>query len=84
MHSSSARTPKSQPAAEQPSKEECQNSPKKDTPSPRANEKPQQDGRKGAINFKIKPHTCQRLWESTNKTSCAPGPGKGAMGPRRE
>ena len=83
MHSS-VRTPKSQLAAEQPSKEECWNPPKKDTPSPRANEKPQQGGRKGAIALKIKPHTCQRLWEGTNKTLCAPGPGKGAVTPRRE
>ena len=34
--------------------------PKKDTPAPRAKEKLQQDGRRGTIVFKIKPHTYQR------------------------
>jgi len=31
------------------------------TPHPRAKEKPQQGGRRGAIAFKIKPDTHQRL-----------------------
>ena len=31
-------------------------------------EKPQQDDRRGAIAFRIKPHTCQRCSEGTNKT----------------
>ena len=47
---------------------------KKDIPHPRAKEKPQQDGRRGKIAFGIKPHTCQRCSEGSNKTSCAPGP----------
>ena len=71
MHSSSpARTPKLQLAAEQPSTEECWIPPKKDTPRPRAKEKPQKDGKRGEIGIRIKPHTCQRHLEGSNK-SCA-------------
>ena len=33
----------------------------------------QQDGRKGEIAFRLKPHTCQRCLEGSNKTLCAPG-----------
>ena len=40
----------------------------------RAKEKPQQDGKRGEIVFRIKPHTCQRWLEGSNKTLCAPGP----------
>ena len=47
---------------------------KKDTPCPRAKEKPQQESRRGKITFRIKPHTCQRCSEGLNKTLCAPGP----------
>ena len=71
MHSSSAKKPKSQLAAEQPTGEYWI-PPKKDTPHWRAKEKPQQDGRRGAILFKIKSHTHQRCLEGANKTSCAP------------
>ena len=42
----------------------------KDIPHPRAKEKPQQDGRRGEIMFRIKPHTCQSCSEGSNKT-CA-------------
>ena len=45
---------------------------KKDTPHPRAKKKPQQDGRRGEIMFRIKPHTCQRCWEGSNKILCTP------------
>ena len=38
-----------------------------DTPFPRAKEKPQQDGRRGEIEFRIKPLTCQRCSEGSNK-----------------
>ena len=71
--SSSARTPKLQLTAEQPSTGECWIPPKKDTPHPRTKEKPQQDGRRGKIGFRIKPRTCQRCSEDSNKTLCAPG-----------
>ena len=47
---------------------------KKNTQCPRAKEKPWQDGRRGKITFRIKPHTRQRLSEGSNKTLCAPGP----------
>ena len=47
---------------------------KKDTPHQRTKEKPQQDGRRGETAFRIKPHTCQRCSEGSNKTLCAPGP----------
>ena len=45
----------------------------KDTPCPRAKEKPQQDGRKGEITFRIKYHTHQRHSEGSDKTLCTPG-----------
>ena len=74
MHSfSSARTPKLQLTAEQPLTGECWIPPKKDTTRPRAKEKPQQDGRRGEILFRIKPHTYQRHSEGSNKTLCTPG-----------
>ena len=38
-----------------------------DTPCPRAKEKPQQDGRRGEIAFRIKLHTRQRRSEGSNK-----------------
>ena len=38
-----------------------------DTSHPRAKEKPQQDGRRGKINFRIKPHSHQRHSEGSNK-----------------
>ena len=49
---------------------------KKDTPRPRAKEKPQQDDRRGEghNHFKIKPHTCQRCLKCRNKTLCTQRP----------
>ena len=74
MHSSSsARTPKLQFTAEQPSKKKMLDPTKKDTPCPKAKEKPQQDGRRDKITFRIKPHTHQRHSENSNKTLCTPG-----------
>ena len=64
--SSSARTPKSQLAAEQSLTGECWISSKKDTPYPKAKEKTQQDSRGDEIIFRIKPHTHQRCSEDTN------------------
>ena len=69
MSSSSARTPKLQPFAEQQSKEECWIPPKKDILHPRAKEKPQEDGRRGKITFRIKPQPPQRPSEGSNKPS---------------
>ena len=46
---------------------------KKDTPHPRSKEKPQQDGRRGEIMFRIKPHISQRCLEGSNKNLCAAG-----------
>ena len=37
-----------------------------DIPYPKAKEKPQQDGRRGEIMFRIKPHPCQRHSEHSN------------------
>ena len=59
--------------AKQASPGECWITPKKVMPHPRAKEKPQQEGRKGEIAFRIKPHTQQRCLEGSNKTLCAPG-----------
>ena len=39
----------------------------RDTPRPRAKEKPQQDGRRGKTAFRIKPHIHQRRSEGSNK-----------------
>ena len=52
---------------------ECWLPPKKDTPHPRAKEKPQQEGRRGEIALRIKPHTHQGCSEGSNKTLCLPG-----------
>ena len=71
---SPVRTPKLQLAAEQPSVGECWIPPNKGNPHPRAQEKSQQYGRRGEITFRIKPHTCQRRLEGSNRTLCAPGP----------
>ena len=65
--SSPVRTPKLQLAAEQPLMGDCWIPPKKDTPCPKAKEKPQQDDRRGEITFRIKPHTHQRRSEGSNK-----------------
>ena len=67
LYSSPPRNPQLQLAAEQPSTGECWIPPKKDTPRPRAKEKPQQDGRRGKIVFRIKPHTHQTHSEGSNK-----------------
>ena len=40
---------------------------KKDTLHPKAKKKPQQDGRRGEIIFRIKPHTHQRHSEGSKK-----------------
>ena len=73
------RTAKLQLAAEQPLTAECWITPKKDTLRARAKEKPQQDGRRGEITFRIKSCTCQRRSEDSNETLCSPGP----RGPQR-
>ena len=70
--SSPVRTPKLQLTGEKPSTGECWIPPKKDTPGPRAKEKPKKDGRRSKIAFRIKPHTHQRCLEGSNKTLCAP------------
>ena len=72
--SSPMRTPKLQLAAEQPSTGICCSPPKKYTPRPEAKKKPQQDGRRGEITFRIKTYTLQRCSEGSNKTLCALGP----------
>ena len=59
--------------AEQTSTGECWIPPRKDTPHPRAKEKPQPDSRRGKTAFRIKAHTRQRHSEGSNKTLCAPG-----------
>ena len=67
---SPVRTPKLQLTAEQSLKGDYWIPPKKDTPHLMAKEKPQQDGRRSKITFRIKPHTHQRCLEGSNKT-CA-------------
>ena len=46
---------------------ECCTPPKQHTPGPRAKEKQQQDGKRGKIAFRIKPHIHQRCSEGSNK-----------------
>ena len=73
MHlSSPVRTPTLQLAAEQPLTGECWIPPKKHIPHPRSKEKPQQDGRRSEIAFRIKPHTRQRCSEGSNKPCAYP------------
>ena len=73
-----ARTPKLQLAAEQPSTGEGWIPPEKDTPHPRAKEKPQQDSRRGEIAFGIKAHTHQTpsqncVWASPAEVQVSSG-----------
>ena len=70
---SSWRNSKLHLLAEQSSAGEYSIPPKKDTPHPRAEQKPQQDGRRGETTYKIKPHTCWERSEGSNKTLCTPG-----------
>ena len=67
LHSSPVRAPKLQLTAGRLSTGECWIPLKKDTLHPRAKEKPQEDGRRDAIKFRIKPHTHQRHLEGSNK-----------------
>ena len=53
---------------------QCWNPWRKDSPCPRAKEKPQQDSRRGAATFRVRPHTHQSRSMGTDKTWCAPGP----------
>ena len=64
---SPARNPKLQLTAEQPLTGECWIPTKKDIPYPRARKKPQQGSRRSKIMFRIKPHTCQRHSEDSDK-----------------
>ena len=74
VHSSSpVRTPKLQ-VTNEPSTGQRWIPPKKDTPHPRAKEKPQQDSRRRAVIHNIKSQTHYRCSEGANKTSCTPGP----------
>ena len=66
-------TPKLQFTAEQTSTGECWIPQKKETSRPRVKEKPQQDGKRGKIVFRIKPHTHQKCLEDSNKTLSTPG-----------
>ena len=65
--SSPERSLKPKLAAEQASTRECWIPPKKDTPCTRAKEKPQQDGRRGEVMFRMKLLTRQRHSEGSNK-----------------
>ena len=47
---------------------------KKRYPTSRAKEKPQQDGSRGKITFRIKPHTCQIRSNGSNKPHAHQGP----------
>ena len=46
---------------------------KKRYPTSKCKGEAQQDGRRGEIVFRIKPHTFQRRLEGSNTTLCAPG-----------
>ena len=65
--SSPVRTPKLQLTAEQLLTGKYWIPPTKDTLHPRVKEKPQHDGRRGEIAFRIKPLICQRCSEGSNK-----------------
>ena len=73
MHSSSpARTPKFQPAVEQPSTGGYWNPPRKDTPCPKTKEKRQQNGRRGAIMIKPNPIPGGQAKLKNNNTKVLP------------
>ena len=72
--SSPKRTPKLQLTAEPSSTGECWIPPKKDTPHPRAKEKPQQDGRRSKITIRIKTPYLLDTLRGLKKTLCTPGP----------
>ena len=83
VHSSSpVRTPKLQ-VTNEPSTGQRWIPPKKDTPHPRAKEKPQQDSRRGEITFRIKAHNRQRCSEGSYKTLWAPGPRRKEQWPHK-
>ena len=46
-----------------------------DTPHPRAKEKSQKDGMRGKFTFRIKPNSCQRHTEGSNKSCVHQDPG---------
>ena len=46
---------------------------KKRYPMSKGKGEPQQNGRRGEIALRIKPHTCQRCLEGSKKTFCVPG-----------
>ena len=73
--SSPARIPKLQLATEQPLTGECRNPPKKRYPMTKGKGEAAKSSRRGAITFKIKPHTRQRHREDTNKTCVHQDPG---------
>ena len=84
VHSSSpVRTPKLQ-ATTEPSTGQRWIPPKKDTPHPRAKEKPQQDSRRGEITFRIKPHSRQRCSEGSYKPCEHQDPGERSSDPIRD
>ena len=70
--SSQVRTPKLQFAAELLSTQECWIPPQNDTSHPRAKEKPEEDGRRSEITFRMKPHTDQRGLGDSNKNLSTP------------
>ena len=57
---------------------------KKDTPHPRTKEQPHQDGRRGPIVFKIKPHTRQRCCRAQTKACVLQDPGERSSNPTRD
>ena len=81
--SSPSRISKLQLAAEQPSIGECWIPPKKDTPCTGAKQKPQQDGRRGEIVFRIKPPIPDRdAQRAQTEPVCTRTQEKGAVTPQ--
>jgi len=76
MRSSSAITPKLQLTAEQPLTGECGIPQIKDTRRPKPKEKPQQDGRRGKIVFRNKPHMAPHSSTLAWKTTWTEEPGR--------
>ena len=55
---------------------------KKDTPYPRAKEKLQQDSRRGAVTFKIKPMPTRDAWRVQTQLCVHQDPEEGAVTPQ--
>ena len=84
MHSSSARTPKLQLAAEQPLRGGCWSPPKKDTPCSRTKKKLKIEDGRGAIMFKSNLIPARDSWIAQTKPCAHQDPGERINDPHKK